>query len=33
MNLLGISPYFQQVVKGGLIIGAVILDRLRAESN
>ena len=33
MNLLGISPYFQQVVKGALIIGAVILDRLRAESN
>ena len=33
MNLLGISPYFQQVVKGGLIIGAVILDRLRDETN
>ena len=33
MNLLGISPYFQQVVKGALIIGAVILDRLREESN
>ncbi len=33
MNLLGISPYFQQVVKGALIIGAVILDRLRDESN
>lgn len=33
MNLLGISPYFQQVVKGGLIIGAVILDRLRDQSN
>ncbi len=29
MNLLGISPYFQQVVKGCLIVGAVILDRLR----
>lgn len=33
MNLLGISPYFQQVVKGALIIGAVILDRLREETN
>lgn len=33
MNLLGISPYFQQVVKGALIIGAVILDRLRDETN
>lgn len=33
MNLLGISPYFQQVVKGGLIIGAVILDRMRDETN
>ncbi|MDC7245203.1 MAG: ribose ABC transporter permease [Sphaerochaetaceae bacterium] len=33
MNLLGISPYFQQVVKGCLIIGAVILDRLRDETN
>ena len=32
MNLLGISPYFQQVVKGLLIIGAVILDRMRDET-
>jgi len=32
MNLLGISPYFQLVVKGFLIIGAVILDRLRDET-
>jgi len=31
MNLLGISPYFQLVVKGILIIGAVLLDRLRDE--
>ena len=28
MNLLGISAYFQLVVKGLLIIGAVLLDRL-----
>ncbi|NLA93094.1 MAG: ribose ABC transporter permease [Spirochaetales bacterium] len=33
MNLLGISPYFQQVVKGALIIGAVILDRLRDDTK
>jgi ribose transport system permease protein len=32
MNLLGISPYFQLVVKGGIIIGAVLLDRLRQET-
>jgi len=32
MNLLGISPYFQLVVKGALIIGAVILDRLRDDT-
>lgn len=31
MNLLGISPYFQLVVKGIIIIGAVLLDRLRQE--
>ena len=33
MNLLGISSYFQLVVKGFIIIGAVWLDRLRDESN
>lgn len=32
MNLLGISPYFQLVVKGVIIIGAVLLDRLRQET-
>jgi ribose transport system permease protein len=32
MNLLGISPYFQLVVKGLIIIGAVLLDRLRQET-
>ena len=32
MNLLGISPYFQLVVKGLIIIGAVLLDRLRQEA-
>lgn len=29
MNLLGISPYYQQLVKGLIIIGAVLVDRLR----
>jgi len=31
MHLLGISPYFQLLVKGLIIIGAVLLDRLRQE--
>lgn len=31
MNLLGISSYWQLVVKGGIIVGAVLLDRLREE--
>ncbi|MFI5367746.1 MAG: ABC transporter permease [Spirochaetia bacterium] len=33
MNLLGISAYFQLVVKGVIIIGAVLLDRLRQEQR
>lgn len=32
MNLLGISPYFQLVVKGLIIMGAVLLDRLRQDA-
>lgn len=31
MNLLGIPPYFQLLVKGFIIIGAVLLDRLRED--
>ncbi|GAB1483136.1 hypothetical protein MASR2M78_19520 [Treponema sp.] len=31
MNLLGISPYFQLIVRGLIIILAVLLDRLRDE--
>lgn len=31
MNLLGISPYYQQLVKGLIIIGAVLIDRLRDQ--
>lgn len=33
MNLLGISPYFQQLVKGLIIIGAVLIDRLREQDD
>ncbi|TFG62686.1 MAG: ribose ABC transporter permease [Spirochaetales bacterium] len=33
MNLLGISPYFQLFVKGLIIIGAVLLDRLRQTAD
>ena len=31
MNLLGIPPYFQLLVKGLIIIGAVLIDRLRED--
>jgi ribose/xylose/arabinose/galactoside ABC-type transport system permease subunit len=33
MNLLGISPYFQLIVRGLIIIFAVLLDRLRDEQG
>ena len=33
MVLLGISPYFQQLVKGLIILGAVLIDRLRDEPS
>jgi ribose/xylose/arabinose/galactoside ABC-type transport system permease subunit len=33
MILLGISPDFQQLVKGLIILGAVLLDRLREETS
>jgi ribose/xylose/arabinose/galactoside ABC-type transport system permease subunit len=32
MNLLQISAYFQLVVKGTIIVGAVLLDRLRVAA-
>ena len=31
MNLLGISSYWQLVVRGSIIVGAVLLDRLREK--
>jgi len=30
MNLLGMESYTQQVVLGGVILGAVLLDKLRS---
>ena len=33
MNLLQISAYFQLVVKGAIIVGAVLLDRLRLTAD
>ena len=30
MNLLGIESYTQQVVLGGVILGAVLLDKVRS---
>jgi putative xylitol transport system permease protein len=29
LDLLGIESYYQQVIKGALIVGAVMLDRKR----
>ena len=31
LDLLGVSSYFQQVIKGAIIIGAVLLDSLRKK--
>lgn len=31
LDLLGVSSYFQQVVKGAIIVGAVLLDSLRKK--
>lgn len=33
LNLLGVSSYYQQVVKGIIIVGAVLLDASRKKSN
>ena len=33
MNLLGIESYTQQVVLGGVIVGAVLLDKLRTGAT
>ena len=33
LNLLGVSAYFQQVIKGALIIAAVLLDSLRKGND
>lgn len=31
LDLLGVSSYFQQVIKGAIIVGAVLLDSLRKK--
>jgi putative xylitol transport system permease protein len=31
LNLLGVSSYYQQVVKGVIIVGAVLLDASRKK--
>lgn len=33
LNLLGIDPYWQQIIKGVIIIGAVILDMLKHKKT
>ena len=33
MNLLGMESYTQQVVLGGVILGAVLLDKARSSSG
>jgi len=30
MNLLDVSAFYQQIVKGGVILGALLIDRLVA---
>ena len=32
LDLLGVSSYFQQVIKGAIIVGAVLLDSLRKKN-
>jgi len=33
LDLMGVSSYYQQVIKGAIIIGAVLLDSLRKEKE
>lgn len=33
LDLMGVSSYYQQVIKGAIIIGAVLLDSLRKEKD
>ncbi|MGC8045326.1 ABC transporter permease, partial [Salmonella enterica] len=32
LNLLGVSSYYQQVIKGVIIVGAVLLDSSRKKN-
>lgn len=33
MNLLGVSSYYQQMVKGAIILGAVLLDQFIGQKR
>ena len=33
LNGLDVNPYWQQIVKGGIIIGAVLLDTLKSRKS
>jgi inositol transport system permease protein len=33
LSLLGVSPYWQQVIKGGIIVGAVVLDAYKHKKK
>ena len=33
MNLIGVSSYYQSIVKGSVIVGAVLLDMLMNKKN
>lgn len=33
LDLMGVSSYYQQVIKGTIIIGAILLDSLRKEKE
>lgn len=32
-NLIGISPFYQQIIIGALVVGAVVIDRLRQRTT
>ncbi|MBU1050517.1 ribose ABC transporter permease, partial [Candidatus Bipolaricaulota bacterium] len=32
-NLLGVSPFYQQIIIGALVVAAVVIDRLRQRKT
>ena len=32
-NLIGVSPFYQQIIIGALVVAAVVIDRLRQRKN